>query len=374
MTTSVTERATAIASQLSARAVEHETNRRLSQATVAELKQLDILRAYVPLAYGGPEYDPFQVMQTIETLSHADGATGWCATIASLTSHLSGSITPDVAKAVFGPVDAVVCGAYAPNGSGARNPAGDYTVTGRWAWGSGSSMATWMTGGTLSDDGSARHMLFPIDAINLHDTWDSSGLRGTASHDFSVDRAIVNEAFTVDMRSPTLHSNAPISQMPLFVLFSAGVASVMLGIANRALDELATLADVKKPMGSSKTLNQSVVAQVDRARAEAHVRAARAFLHDSVHQAWSSVQTGTRVDREVRLAARLAASYVGEQAVAAVDLCYRAGGGSAVYATSPLQRCFRDIHTAAAHIMVSPRTYEMVGRHRFGLPIDTSTL
>jgi indole-3-acetate monooxygenase len=86
------------------------------------------------------------------------------------------------------------------------------------------------------------------------------------------------------------------------------------------------------------------------------------------------IQRGDRVDLETRLRARLAASNAGEQACAAVDLCYRAGGGSAVYESSPLQRCFRDVHTASAHVMVSARTYEMVGRHRLGLGIDASTL
>jgi indole-3-acetate monooxygenase len=59
--------------------------------------------------------------------------------------------------------------------------------------------------------------------------------------------------------------------------------------------------------------------------------------------------------------------------VKTVDRCFHAGGGTAVYATSPLQRCFRDAHTAAAHIMVSPRSFETAGRHLLGLPIDPSS-
>jgi indole-3-acetate monooxygenase len=162
--------------------------------------------------------------------------------------------------------------------------------------------------------------------------------------------------------------------MPLFVLFSGGVASVMLGIATRAMEELAVLAQTKKPVQSSKTLAQSTLAQVDIARAEAGVGSARSFLHDAVRGAWDAVQRGDRVDLETRLQARLAATHAGEQACAAVDLCYKAAGGSAVYAISPLQRCFRDVHTASAHVMVGSRVYETVGRHRFGLQIDTSSL
>ncbi len=353
---------------------QHQRDRKLSARAISILQNLDILRAYVPSVYGGPEYSPGETLSAIQNLSRADGAVGWCATIASLTSHLAGSLEPEVAREIFGHRDTAVCGAYAPNGVGTSQGSGTFSVTGRWAWGSGSSFAKWMTAGTHCDDGTVRHMLLPTATLTMHDTWDSVGLRGTASHDFSADAVIVPEAHSVNMQQPQLKADAAISRMPMFVLFSGGVAAVMLGIAQRALEELSILADVKRPMGSSKTLNQSAIAPVDRARAEAMVNSAEAYLNDAVESAWDSVVADDRVSTENRLQARLAGSFAGEQAVAAVDLCYRAGGGSAVYATSPLQRCVRDVHTAAAHIMVSPRTYEMVGRQRFGLPIDPGTL
>jgi indole-3-acetate monooxygenase len=360
--------------QLEALADQHQRDRRLSDEAVNILRELDVLRAYVPAAYGGPEYSPLDTISAIQQLSRADGAVGWCATIASLTSHLSGSLTPSTAQAVFGNTNSVVCGAYAPNGTGVVQPDGSYEVTGRWAWGSGSSFAQWMTAGTICDDGTTRHMLLPRADLAIHDTWDSIGLRGTASHDFSADAILVHRDHSIDMAKPSVQVDSAVARMPMFVLFSGGVASVMLGVAQRALDELSVLADVRRPVGSSKTLNQSPVAQTDRARAEAMVNSARSYLHDTVGQAWDRVIAGDRVDHEVRLQARLAGSFAGEQAVAAVDLCYKAGGGSAVYANSPLQRCFRDVHTAAAHVMVSARTYETVGRKRFGLPIDHTTL
>lgn len=353
----------------------HERARRLSDDAVARLRSIGVLRSYVPSVYGGPEATPFDTMQAVRLLSAADGATGWCANIASLTSHLAGSVHPDVARVVFGDPDVAVCGAYAPNGVGVRSADADsFSVTGRWAWGSGSSFATWMTAGTICDDGTARHMIIPMAQITMHDTWDASGLRGTASHDFSVAGAVVDAVFSADMVSPARHADAAISRLPLFILFSGGVASVMLGIARRAIDEIVTLAQAKKPMQSSKTLSQSPIAQVEVARAEALLRSATAFLDETVDSAWQTVLAGDKVSVEQRLSARLAGSFAGEQACAAVDLCYKAGGGAAVYSSSPLQRCFRDVHTAAAHIMVSPRAYELVGRSRLGLPIDTTSI
>lgn len=374
MTTDLLSRTDDAARIIRKHADEHEKNRQLTDDVVAELKQLDILRAYVPAVYGGPQYTPFETMAVIEALSAADGSTGWCSTIASLTSHISGCLTPDRATEVFGSPDSVVCGAFARSGRGTTNGDGSYSLTGRWAWGSGSSFARWMTGGADNDDGTSRHMFVRREDIKIHDTWYSNGLRATASHDFSVDAVNVEDGLSVDLLRARPSVDAAIARMPLFVLFSGGVASVMLGIANRALEELTALAVTKKPMQSSKTLAQSAIAQVDIARAEAAVRSARAFLHEQVNAAWEIVQLGDRVGLETRLGARLAATHAGEQACAAVDLCYKAGGGTAVYDTSPLQRCFRDIHTAAAHIMVSTRTYETVGRYRLGLDIDAGSL
>ena len=53
---------------------------------------------------------------------------------------------------------------------------------------------------------------------------------------------------------------------------------------------------------------------------------------------------------------------------------YKAGGGAAVYRTSPIQRCFRDAYVATQHAMVAPRMYEVAGRMRLGLDTDTRML
>jgi hypothetical protein len=53
--------------------------------------------------------------------------------------------------------------------------------------------------------------------------------------------------------------------------------------------------------------------------------------------------------------------------IQAVDTAYTAGGGTAIYARSPLDRYFRDVHTAAAHVAVQPSTLTDAGRLLVGL-------
>jgi hypothetical protein len=49
---------------------------------------------------------------------------------------------------------------------------------------------------------------------------------------------------------------------------------------------------------------------------------------------------------------------------------FESGGGSAIYETSRLERCFRDVHVVTHHHMVSPPNIEMVGQYLLGLGLQ----
>ena len=349
-----------------------ESARALTPAAVEGVKPTGAFRMYVPQAYNGPAIDPVTAIDLIAALAEADAATAWCASIASLSSHVSGVLAPDAAMEIFGTPNTIACGAFAPTGTGQKVDGG-YRVSGRWSWGSGSPVAQWMSGGVMTDDNRFLQMIFPMSDIVMHDTWYSNGLRGTGSHDFSVENVFVPENHTVQLGVSKPQCTEPISLMPLFPLFGAGVAAVMVGIARRAIHELTELATVKKPAQSSKTLAHSQVAQIEIARAEAIVRSCYVYLVDEMATAWATIEQGDRLGIEQRMRCRMAASHAGAELVRAVDIAYNLGGGSSVFTSSPLERCFRDIHTASAHIIVGTRAFESIGRTRFGLESDLSS-
>jgi indole-3-acetate monooxygenase len=353
-------------------AAEHEQQRRLSVETVEAMKAIGAFRMFVPEVYRGPQMDPLSASRLVRALAKADAATAWVSAIGSLASHGAGVLEPAIAHAVMGDPNTVVCGAYAPTGTGERTADG-WNVTGRWAWGSGSPFASWMTSGTLTSDGGFHQMLLPMAKISVHDTWYSAGLAGTGSHDYSVENCEVADGYSIQLGVAKPQVDAAISRMPLMPLFCSGIASVMIGIAERAVEELQLLAQSKKPTQSNKTIANSPITQTELAMSAASIRSAVAYLEDTLGDVWNVIESGDRATTDQRLAVRLAAAHIGADMVRAVDRCFHAGGGSAVYATSPLQRCFRDIHTAAAHIMVSPRSFETAGRHFLGLPIDPSS-
>jgi alkylation response protein AidB-like acyl-CoA dehydrogenase len=219
-----------------------------------------------------------------------------------------------------------------------------------------------------------RLMFLPAADVTIHDTWDAVGMRGTGSHDFTIEAVFVPDDHTVEVLARRPHLELPLAHFPNFGLLASGVATTLVGIGRRAINELIDLAEGKTPFFSSKTLAATPGAQIDVARAEAALSGARAFLRDEVAIAWETVCAGDRVPVERRARIRLACANVGTEAARAVDICYTAGGGSSIHRSSPLQRCLRDVHTATQHILVSPRMWETYGRLVLGQKVDPSML
>ena len=110
------------------------------------------------------------------------------------------------------------------------------------------------------------------------------------------------------------------------------------------------------------------------ARAEALVGSGRAYVREATRDLWETVCRGERPSPGQRAIYRLAIAQAMTNASEAVDLMYSAGGASAIYATSRLDRCLRDAHTAAAHVWVAPDTYELAGRLLLGLDPGSTTI
>jgi alkylation response protein AidB-like acyl-CoA dehydrogenase len=353
---------------------EAEQLRRLPRSTVDALVAAGLMRLYVPAAYGGPEVDPPTALQAMAEVARADAAAGWCTMIAGTTSSLSTFLAPETAQAIYGDPAVITGGVFAPNGRGLLDGAA-VTVTGRWQWGSGTQHCQWIVGGVVCDDDVFRICYLDAADVTFHDTWYTSGLRGSGSLDFSVDGAVVPLARTFPaLGGGGAKVEAPLGHFPNFTLLAAGVAATALGIGRRALDEIAALATEKRPQFSKRTLAQNPYTQIELARAEAGLRAARAFLLDEVAGAWATCVAGDPVTIEQRVAIRLAGANAAHQAAHAADVAYTLAGGTAVYDTSVLQRLLRDAHVPTQHIQAAPKLFETVGRALLGQDIDTATL
>lgn len=355
------------------RADEAEERRRLPEDTVAALVAGGLTRLCLPTEYGGPGISPMTLVEAIERVSIGDGAAGWCTMIASTTTSMAAFLPPAAAKELFAAPGDVAGGVFAPNGRGVVEGDG-VRVSGRWQWGSGTQHCRWILGGTQCDDDTFRLCFFDAADVTFHDTWYTSGLRGTGSLDFSVDGAYVPLERTLQPGVTRPQVDSPLAAFPNFALLAAGIAAVALGIGRRALEELVALADDKRPQFSKRTLAQNPFTQIELAKSEAGLRAGRAFLLDELGRTWDAVCAGGRIDLPARTGIRLACVHATREAVHAVDAAYTLAGGTSVYSSHVLQRCLRDVHVATQHIMVAPKLDETLGKLLLGLDADTSTL
>jgi alkylation response protein AidB-like acyl-CoA dehydrogenase len=281
------------------------------------------------------------------------------------------------AKQVYADASRPTAAAIAP--SGAAVPVdGGFRVNGRWRFASGIEHCDWVLGGcVVMEAGEPRmtaagtpeivHLFMPTGQVHIHDTWYVSGLCGTGSQDFEAKDVFVPEERIVSVFDATGHRLEPLYQMPVIPLFAAHVAAVGLGIARSSLDELTELAIEKTPSFSAVRMSEKPVTQVELARAEARLGAARALLYETLDDLWQTAVAGREPTGRQHALCRVAALHASETAA---DITRRAtvlAGGTSIFNSSSLQRHARDADAVTHHVTQSPQMWEESGRVLLGL-------
>jgi len=357
-----------------------EADRRLPQELLGALRAGGLLRAGAPATVGAPQAPPAVILGCAETLARGDASVGWCVSIAATSSLLGGWLAPEGLAETFADPDTVAAGVFAPSGR-ARAVDGGYRVSGRWAYCSGIEHSEYLfagclVGGAEDEQPTMRTMGMPKSELRVLDTWHTSGLRGTGSHDVLAEDLFVPAHRSLSLLEPPT-CDAALYRFPIFAFFALSIAAAALGNARGAIEDLGELAAVKVGQGSSRTLAQRPATWSSVAQAEASLRAARAFYYQAIEEAWQAAQAavaGEPVSVALRTGLRLAGTHaVRTSADVARSMC-DLGGGAAIYERSPLQRRLRDAHTATAHFQVNPAVWELTGRILLDQPTETAML
>jgi indole-3-acetate monooxygenase len=355
-----------------AECAEVDRTRAIPASVVDALRDTGVFHLLAPRAVGGAETDPLSFLRVIEEVSYADGSAGWCTMIGGSYATFGGMLPGEGAQEIFGDPATIAAGNFRPDKGVAEIIDGGYRVSGCWELASGSSHATWyIAGAMLTRDGvpltdadgqpRMREFFFPAAQARVIDTWDSTGLRGTASHDYEVRESFVPEHRTLWFQEPPTESG-PLYRMPPVAMFATFIGAVQLGIARHAIDAFIELATTKVPTMAQIVLADRVTAQASLGRATAMVSSARGYLENALHRLWDRVQAGRGPTIEDRGDLWLASAHAGHTAYAAIDMLYTAAGATAVYATSPFDRCLRDARTALQHVCTQEVHFELAGR------------
>jgi len=377
------ERAKGFSAELTDRAAEFERARRLPPDMAAKFAAAGFMGMLVPEAYGGSETDPLTFLEVVETLAQADGSAAWCVFIGATSGVTAAYLPEHTARDIYRP-GTITGGVFAPRGKAVDRGDGTYDVAGRWQWGSGTQNAHWVMGGCMVlKDGKpemlpsgiphTRMFLLPADKVTFHDTWHVSGLKGTGSTDIEFAPQTIHRDYSVGLTSDA-PLKRPLYAFPVFGLLTIAIGGVALGLARAAIDALIELAAGKTPEGHRRPLALRAETQEKVAEAEALVRSARSWLRGTVGDAWVAAGRDGVLSVDHRRDMRLATTHATRAAARAVDLMYNLGGGTSVYETSKLQRCFRDVHVATQHMLVGTPTLELTGKLYMGLETEISQL
>jgi alkylation response protein AidB-like acyl-CoA dehydrogenase len=374
----------AVARDISATArqssAEIERGRELTAELVALLRDSGLLRAGAPREVEGLELAPGTALRCAEAIARGDASAGWCVSIAITSSLLAAYLPASSRDELFGGGEGVAAGVWAPRGK-ARPVDGGVVVSGRWAFCSGIAHADMLFAGCMIENGGASAGARPIphvvalrkEDLEILDTWHTLGLRGTGSNDAVADEVLVpSERVFSLFDGPQV--DRPLYRFPIFGFFALSIGAAALGNARAAIDDLVSLAGGKVSQGSSRSLAERAPTHAAVAAAEASLHGARALYYDSIEAAWQAAQGDEPVSVFLRAKLRLAATHAVRASADVVRSMYDLAGGSAIYDDSPLQRRFRDAHTATAHFQVNAASRELPGRILLGQPADAAML
>ncbi len=369
---------------LNARAVEGERAATMPADLVAQARAAGLFRLNLPRSLGGLETDPLTTMEVIERMCRADGSAGWTIIIGNSTAFFAW-LDPHVARRLLAETpDPISASMFGPYGRAVLDGQ-TFVVDGRWPFVSGCRHADWVQLGVLTMDGDHPRVLpegrpdwrfafARAGDVEVIDTWDAAGLRATASHDVEARRLRVPaEQVPAPLFDPPCH-DGPLWRIPFFTYVGIAFTGFPLGVGRRALDELVALAATKVRPGATQPIAFDEHLQVELAKADAALLAARAFAHDVVGDIWTTACVGDPPDLHQRARVMLAAHQAMAAATAAADTALRVAGAGAVYSNHPLQRCVRDLHVAGTHVYFSADAARRCAKVRLGLEQPTFLL
>ncbi len=200
---------------------------------------------------------------------------------------------------------------------------------------------------------------------HIEETWDTLGMRATASHDTILDRVFIADEDVV-MASGAGFGGANAYHVALFAWALLGFGGVYLGLAKRAFDEVVD----QLPRRTSVTLTRSLAHHPEVQHAVAKMRialeGAEAYL-DRTCDDWS-----TGVDHGGLWPLKIVACKhdVVERSWSVVDTALDVSGGAGIFTRSRLEQLVRDGRLGRIHPANPMLTHELVGKLSLGINPD----
>jgi 3-hydroxy-9,10-secoandrosta-1,3,5(10)-triene-9,17-dione monooxygenase len=374
MTHDVVQKVEALGPRFAAAAPENETLGRLSNTSVALIREAGLMRMLQPPEYGGMAAHPRDFAEAVMALAKYCGSSAWVCGVGGVHPWEMALCDARVQKEVWGENPETWIASPYMAGGVAVPTEGGYTMSGNWQFSSGTDHCDWIFLGAMVGDTEGQplmppkvlHVILPrTDYTIVDDSWNVFGLSGTGSKDIVVKDAFIPDYRTIDAnevaegevaaaragRTETLY------KLPFWAMFPLGITASVIGMTEGLLDEHyryqseRTMANGVKVKDDPYTLHAI-------SEAAAEIAASRTVLLDGITRAYDQAAAGEIVTFEQRALIRRNQVRAAWRAVNAADQIFARSGGNAIRLDNPMQRFWRDAHAGLHHaIHVTGSTY-----------------
>ncbi|MEV5876317.1 acyl-CoA dehydrogenase family protein [Streptomyces sp. NPDC052101] len=350
--------------QIAARCSEEtEAARRLAPEVVEAVREAGFARHFVPAAFGGTEGRFVDMTSAVTLVGEGCASAAWAASLSAYAARY-GAFLPLEGQAVLwadGP-DALMAGALMPAGK-AERVSGGWRLSGEWKYISGVRFADWVFAcsavpGKAGPDGrgEVRFFAVPRADITVKDTWFTLGMRGTGSDTMVLDDAFVPEALTLSRfdinAGRATASEARCHTVPVNAVNALPLAVPVVGAA-RGTVRAAAEQSIRRTDRRGAPLREKPSVQIDLARSAAEVDAAELLVQRAARVADGIERTE---DGEAAVRGPRDFAQAVELSVSAVERLFRGTGTTGHFESDPVQRFWRDVNTAASHVIFSFET------------------
>ncbi|GAB0103715.1 flavin-dependent monooxygenase [Nocardia sp. JMUB6875] len=386
MTNKVLDRVRDLLPAIAERAVEAEENRRVPDASIAELTQAGVFRMLQPARLGGDEASPVDFYEVIRTIGTVCPSTAWVSSVLGAHPWQLALFEDRAQQDVWAEnPDTLVSSSYAPTGK-LTVVEGGYELSGRWSFSSGCDHAQWVFLGALvpSEKGMDYYtVLVPRTDYRIEDVWNVAGLSGTGSNDIVIEKAFVPAYRTysatdqANLVGPGQAVNtAPLYKISFGSVFSNTITAPIIGAAQGAYDSHIERQRerVRLSYGGQK-VSEDPFAHVRIARAASEIDAAILQMERNMNEQLRYAEAGEEIPFESRLRARRDQVLGTERALEAIDLLFKNSGGHSIRKPNTIERNWRDAHAGSVHAINDiERALAMFGKGAMGLEVTDRML
>ncbi|HEX6354624.1 acyl-CoA dehydrogenase family protein [Actinophytocola sp.] len=365
------ELAERIGAVAAAHAAEHDRDATFVTEAYAAMREHGYLALAVPIEMGGLGATMRQVCHAQAALARHDGATALAVamhlylTLMQVYRHRKGA--PD-AEAVLRRVAAEGMVIATSGGSDWLWPTttavptdNGFFVSGRKVFCSQSPGATVVATSAVLGDAEVLHFSVPLAApgVRLEETWDTLGMRGTASHDVVLEDVFV-PADKITGRRPYGEFGAPL--MAAVLHFAPVVGATYHGIAAGAAERAVAAAMAgsrgPRPLAALDRVHRQVGLM------DAKLRTSWWSLTGAVTDLGEDYVADPHTVSTVMLAKRQAVL----SAIEVVDLAMDLMGGRSFFRKSGMERAYRDVRAGTFHPFTPESTLTYAGKIALGDP------